>query len=72
MTVYDLLVLNGLIITDQETGEFDIAVHHGKIAKIVPRGSLTADNAKKTIDAEGAMVMVTFASLHLESFADIF
>jgi dihydropyrimidinase len=58
MPEYDLLVLNGLIVTDCETGEFDIAVKDGKIAKVVPRGSLKAESASKTIDAEGGMVMV--------------
>lgn len=58
MTEYDLLVLNGLVVTDQETGEFDIAVRDGKISKVVPRGSLSGESAKKTIDAQGGMVMV--------------
>ena len=63
MHEYDLLVLNGLVVTDNETGEFDIAVKDGKIAKVVPRGSLKADSASKTIDAEGGMVMVRDFSL---------
>ena len=58
MSEYDLLVLNGVIVTDQETGEFDIAVKDGKIAKVVPRGSLNGAKATKTIDAEGGMIMV--------------
>jgi dihydropyrimidinase len=58
MAEYDLLVLNGLVVTDQETGEFDIAVKDGKIAKVVPRGFLNGAKAMKTIDAEGGMVMV--------------
>jgi len=57
MADYDLLVLNGLVVTDQETNEFDIAIKDGKIARLVPRGTLSIDKAKKTIDAEGAMVM---------------
>jgi len=58
MAGYDLLVLNGLVVTDHSTGEFDIAVKDGKIAKVVPRGTLSGDSAKKTIDAQGGMVMV--------------
>jgi dihydropyrimidinase len=58
MTEYDLLVLDGLVVTDQETGEFDIAVRDGKIAEVVPRGSMRGGRAKKTIDAEGGMVMM--------------
>ena len=60
MAEYDLLVLNGMVVTDQETGELDIAVKDGKIAKVVPRGSLNAESASKTIDAQGGMVMVAF------------
>lgn len=60
MTDYDLLVLNGLVVTDQETAELDIAVKDGKIAKLAPRGSLNGASAKKTIDAQGGMVMVTY------------
>jgi len=58
MSEYDLLVLNGVVVTDQETGNFDIAVKDGKIAKVVPRGSLNGAKATKTIDAEDGMVMV--------------
>ena len=58
MTEYDLLVLNGLVVTDHETGEFDIAVKDGKVAKVVPRGSMKANSASKIIDAQGGMVMV--------------
>lgn len=58
MIEYDLLVLNGLVVTDQVTGELDIAVKDGKIAKVVQRGSLKGESAKKTIHAEGGIVMV--------------
>ena len=58
MTGYDLLVLNGLVVTAEETGDFDIAVKDGRIAKVVPRGTLDGATAKRTIDAEGGMVMV--------------
>jgi dihydropyrimidinase len=59
MAEYDLLVLNGLVVTADETGQFDIAVKDGKTAKVVPRGNLDGVTAKKTIDAEGGMVMVS-------------
>ncbi|KAH8603034.1 D-hydantoinase [Bisporella sp. PMI_857] len=57
MAEYDLLILNGLVVTDQATNEFDIAVKDAKIAELVLRGGLSASKAKKIIDAEGAMVM---------------
>lgn len=59
MADYDLLVLNGLVVTDQETSELDVAVKDGKISKLAPRGSLNMASAKKTIDAQGGMVMVS-------------
>lgn len=55
---YDLLVLNGLVVTHESTEEFDIAVKDGKIAKLGPRGTFSADSAKKTIDTQGGVVMV--------------
>jgi hypothetical protein len=58
MTEYDLVVLNGLVVTDRETGEFDIGVKNGEIARIAPRGSLEGEKSKRTIDAQGGMVMV--------------
>lgn len=58
MAEYDLIVLNGLVVTDCSTGELDIAVKDGKIVKVVPRGKLAEKSAKKTINAEGGMVMV--------------
>jgi dihydropyrimidinase len=59
MAAYDLLILNGLVVTDAATGEFDIAVKDGKVAKVVPRGELASVKATKRIDAQGGMVMVS-------------
>lgn len=56
MAEYDLLVLNGLVVTVDKMGEFDIAVKDGKIAKVVLKGDLKGVQAKKTIDAQGGMV----------------
>lgn len=64
MAVYDLVVLNGLVVTEERTGEFDIAVADGKISKVVPRGQLSEDNAKRYIDAEGGLVMVRDLKLY--------
>ncbi|KAI9053419.1 hypothetical protein LZ554_002377 [Drepanopeziza brunnea f. sp. 'monogermtubi'] len=65
MAEYDLLVLNGLVVTAEETGEFDIAVKAGKIAKVVTRGGLEGVTAKKRIDAEGGMVMASGVDAHV-------
>jgi dihydropyrimidinase len=66
MVAYDLIILNGLVVTHEETGEFDIAVKDGKIEKVVPRGELGDVETKKTIDANGGMVMVRAAIVSLE------
>ncbi|CAG8971683.1 hypothetical protein HYALB_00003151 [Hymenoscyphus albidus] len=65
MSLYDLLVLNGLVVTDQETGQFDIAVKDGKIAKVVPRETLGHVESKRTIDAKGGMVMPGGVDAHV-------
>jgi len=59
MAEYDLLVLNGLVVTDTETNEFDIAIKDGKIAKLATRGAISAEKANKVIDAQGGVVMVS-------------
>lgn len=59
MAEYDLLILNGLVVTHEDTGEYDIAVKDGKIAKIVPRGALSKVHSTKTIDAQRGYVMVS-------------
>jgi len=59
MAEYDLLILNGLVVTHEDTGEYDIAVKDGKIAKVVPRGALLEVYGTKTIDAQGGYVMVS-------------
>lgn len=56
---YDLLIVNGVVVTDTEVGEYDIAVKDEKIAKVVKRGELSDVKAAKTIDAEGGYVMVS-------------
>lgn len=65
MVDYDLFVLNGLMVTVDEMGKFDIAVKDGKIAKVVPRGGLIGAQAKKTVDAQGGMVMPGGVDAHV-------
>jgi dihydropyrimidinase len=66
MVAYDLIVLNGLVVTHEGTGEFDIAVKDGKIAKVVTRGELGDEETKKTIDVKGGVVMVRTTVVSLE------
>jgi len=65
---YDLVVLNGIVVTDQLEGEYDVAVKDGKIAAVEPRGSLSGRTSKKIIDAKGGYVMPggVDAHVHLE------
>ena len=67
-TEYDILVLNGVVVTVDEVKEADIAVNGEKIAAIGARGSFKDAKAKKTIDAEGGWVMPggVDAHVHLE------
>jgi dihydropyrimidinase len=57
---YDIIILNGLVVTDTDVGELDVAIKDEKIAKVVPRGGLKDVKANKIIDAEGGYVMVSF------------
>jgi dihydropyrimidinase len=58
MDGFDLLVINGLVVTASDTANYDIAIKDGKIALLAPPGVLGKDSAKKVIDAEGGYVMV--------------
>lgn len=58
MGSYDLLVINGLVVTASDVGPYDIAIKDEKIALLAPRGSLAEIAAKRVIDAEGGYVMV--------------
>lgn len=58
MANYDLLVLNGIVVTDIEIGEKDIAIKDEKIVQVVPKGMLVGATAKRTLDANGGYVMV--------------
>jgi dihydroorotase-like cyclic amidohydrolase len=58
MDSYDLLIVNGLVVTASDIGHYDMAIKEEKIALLAPTGSLTELNAKHVIDAEGGYVMV--------------
>lgn len=68
MASYDLLIINGFVVTDSEILDVDIAVKGEKIALLAPRGTLAKDVAKKVIDAEGGYVMVR-KSLHRSGYS---
>lgn len=54
---YDLLILNGIVVTDTKTAELEIAVKGEKIARLVPRNGFSGVSARRIIDAEGGYVM---------------
>jgi dihydropyrimidinase len=55
---YDLVIINGIVVTDTLIEQSDIAIKDEKIVKIVPRGGLEDARTAKIIDAEGGYVMV--------------
>ena len=58
MDSFDLLILNGLVVTASDIGHYDIAIKDEKIVLLAARGSLAETQAEKVIDAEGGYVMV--------------
>lgn len=58
MDGFDLLIVNGLVVTASDTANYDIAIKDGKIALLAPPGVLGTNSAKRVIDAEGGYVMV--------------
>lgn len=57
MEPYDLLVINGLVVTAADVGHYDIAIKDEKIALLASKGSLAGIAAERVIDAEGGYVM---------------
>lgn len=55
---YDVIIVNGVVVSDTNVGEYDIGIKDEKIAKITSKGGLQDAKAAKTIDAEGGYVMV--------------
>ncbi len=60
MAEFDLLVVNGLVVTTGDTAHYDIAIKYGKIALLAPPGVLDKGQATKVIDAEGGYVTVCY------------
>lgn len=65
MEPYDLLVINGLVVTASDIGHYDIAIKDEKIALLAPKGSLAEIAAKRVIDAEGGYVMPGGVDAHV-------
>lgn len=52
----DLLLKNGLVVTENECKRVDIAVKNGKIAGLLERGSKTCCSEKE-IDCQGKVIL---------------
>ncbi|KAF2183806.1 D-hydantoinase [Zopfia rhizophila CBS 207.26] len=62
---YDLIISNGVVVTDTEIREYDIAIKGEKIEKVVSWGALKDAIAGKIIDAEGGYVMPGGVDAHV-------
>ena len=58
MADFDLIIVNGLLVTDSKVEEYDVAVKGEKVAAVGPRGSFKDAKTTRKIDAEGGYVMV--------------
>lgn len=57
MNTFDLLIVNGIVVTAEEVQEADLAINGEKIVTIRQRGGFADAIAGRTIDAEGGCVM---------------
>jgi D-hydantoinase len=55
--MFDMIIRGGNVVTPQSTANFDIAIKGEKIAAVAAPGSLADDQAERTIDASGKIVM---------------
>ena len=62
---YDLIIVNGIVVTDTEIEAWDVAIKGEKIAKLTARGGLKDAKAMRTIDAEGGYVMPGGVDAHV-------
>ncbi len=58
----DTLILNGDVVTEAGIEALDIALDHGQIVALLPRG--TAATARETIDAAGKLVLPGAVDIH--------
>ena len=63
----DLLLKNGLVVTENECKRVDIAVKNGKIAGLLERGSKTCCSEKE-IDCQGKVILPGAIDTHSHFF----
>ena len=62
--MYDLVILNGYVITPESSGYRDIAIKDGRIAAIADKGKLP-DEGREAYDASGKCVMPGLVEPHM-------
>jgi formylmethanofuran dehydrogenase subunit A len=67
MVEFDLLIVNGIVVTDTEIAENAIAVKDGKIVRLISSSEQPYPSADKVIDAQGGYVTVRTALISHES-----
>lgn len=63
-SMYDLVILNGYVITPESSGYRDIAIKDGRIAAIADKGKLP-DEGREAYDASGKCVMPGLVEPHM-------
>lgn len=58
MDSFDLVIVNGVVVTASDIAEYDIGIKDEKISLLAPKGFLANATAKRVIDAQGGYVMV--------------
>ncbi|WVQ80857.1 hypothetical protein IAT38_002964 [Cryptococcus sp. DSM 104549] len=66
--LFDLVILNGLVVTGGDVGRYDIGIKDGKIAQLSPR--IDPKDAFEVIDADGAYVMPGGVDAHVHLSQD--
>lgn len=65
MDSFDLIIINGVVVTAGDLAKFDVAVKDGKVALLAPAGLLLQSSSKKVIDARGGYVMPGGVDCHV-------
>ncbi|KAJ7483440.1 putative aminohydrolase [Mycena latifolia] len=68
---FDLVVLNGVVVTASDTGSFDIGIKDGKVHTLAPSFSQEEIGDAQVIDAQGGMVMPGGVDAHVHICQDL-
>ncbi len=67
---FDVVIVNGRVVDGTGSAWFwgDIAIRDGRIARIMPKGTLEAASAMRRIDAKGMVVAPGFIDIQAQSY----